>query len=230
MSRQPPKPVMSIEERRKRVFRTPGPGSYKSESMLSKRAHAIPKQKRNYGGPKSVAPGPKYLPDDSLIRKSSPKSKIGTQTRFKPTKTNCPTISYQDGTTQCLKRPSSRFTKQRRFRESKKTYMLTPGPQYSQDVAVVKRNTKNGSVFGVDGTKRFGSNKATSPKHAYLGSGYMVDKPRTTAAPIGKEKRGRPSSKDVTPGAKYSPDYSKDSRKKSSPKAVWGWQTNPRFI
>lgn len=230
----PTQPVMSVSARQRRQFKTPGPGSYAVTVPKNKKSNAFGKAGRHMTVVQKKSPGPKYIPNTSLTKPGSPNNRWGRQRRFGNDKALCPVNSYADSKTKCIQRPTSRFSKQRRFLKLKSQEDFTPGPYYKPSFTACKRNDKLGSIWGVSSEKRFTGlyAKPANKTHTYLGATVkQPHKTRPTSVKFGTARRGKQiSPKFVTPAPKYDPRIEKESRRKKAPAAGWGRQTMPRFF
>jgi len=253
-----PKPVMSAEERRKRMFNVPGPGTYNHRSGLARKSAPFTKADRAMNfAEKTASPGPKYRPNTAVIDKASPKSKFGKDKRFQEKKANCGVVSYLDNKTVALQKPTNKFGKADRWKPAANKNP-SPGPQYNPNVDYIKRNrkvdlfriikiitlmfrlylctfckcTQSGSNWGSVTEKRFSGTytKPVNAVHTYTGTNAIqTHKQRSPIARFGKSKRDELSPKSISPAPKYNPSVNSDSRKKAAPAAGWGKQTMPRF-
>eukprot|EP00471_Norrisiella_sphaerica_P002433 CAMPEP_0184480978 /NCGR_PEP_ID=MMETSP0113_2-20130426/2521_1 /TAXON_ID=91329 /ORGANISM="Norrisiella sphaerica, Strain BC52" /LENGTH=222 /DNA_ID=CAMNT_0026859825 /DNA_START=238 /DNA_END=903 /DNA_ORIENTATION=- len=219
-----PKPVMSAEERRKRMFNVPGPGTYNHRSGLARKSAPFTKADRAMNfAEKTASPGPKYRPNTAVIDKASPKSKFGKDKRFQEKKANCGVVSYLDNKTVALQKPTNKFGKADRWKPAANKNP-SPGPQYNPNVDYIKRNRKSGSNWGSVTEKRFSGTytKPVNAVHTYTGTNAIqTHKQRSPIARFGKSKRDELSPKSISPAPKYNPSVNSDSRKKAAPAAGW---------
>mmetsp|Transcript_22745 Transcript_22745/g.33910 ORF Transcript_22745/g.33910 Transcript_22745/m.33910 type:complete len:264 (-) Transcript_22745:336-1127(-) len=229
----PPKPHIAFKDRQKRLFVSPGPGSYKIPSPRSKRSTAFGKAGRMLAFEHRVSsPGPKYNPRPKTVHNSSPSNKFSSGKRFRMDKLDCQEAGYLGHKT-LEKRSISRkgaLSKQKRFLVLKAQHSASPGPIYKPSAPNMRKSAS--SSFGKFTSNRFKISGQPSKNFGYVGHTSTMMKRKYSkkgSFPTAQRKSNFRGKLD-TPAAKYSPKPQALSRMPSSPSYGFGYRTMPRFM